>query len=60
MWCRHVKLIKEDSNIKEKLNSNICAKKEVESYLNISNMNPNTDIFQYWKSNNDFLRLKKL
>jgi len=30
------------------------------TYLNCSNTNPGTDIFQYWKNNFDFPRLHKL
>lgn len=54
------KLMKEDSNIKKQLNSDICVKEEVESYLSSLNINPDTNIFKYWKSNINFLRLKKL
>lgn len=45
---------------KKKLNTNISAKEEVQSYLNNPNINVDTDTFQCWGRNTDFPRLKRL
>lgn len=59
MWRRYVNLMEEDP-VYEKIDNNISAKEEVESYLNKANMNPDTNVFKFWDSNTEYPRLKNV